>query len=450
MGAGCSTSNSGRVNHTFNNDDNTQLIDSNRQNRLCLTPILEEPTPTNNATNNATNTTNKTENRLCLTPIIEEQTPTINTTSNTTTEIEPVDTNDTITSFASIATVATIVTVPDIDQQSITTNDTIDGQIVENTEVTLDNNKINIESIASNKNTVENILKWKASTPIFRYHWWPMKETPTYSVYNNLYADDGGLDKYDTLMGVKSKEYQKRNYFKPTDSCELDADWAGFCDKATILSCLYEYPKHPVKVINKSNNSEIEFTVFNIEALMIIACENSIKRDRFIFLGERNNSNHLTKNNKSEPLPSDLLDMLKVLTYCNTAFAMDIDSGPAVWNYSYDSISVHKHTKCNIPHEKPVSGHTVYLHFMIQSTAYPEKNQDLWGYINTKHPTCFYDFPTVKTEGWITKEHPDFVWKHYAKAGPWKGKCDINPEVDANIIYKIYQKSMTDSAILEL
>jgi hypothetical protein len=427
MGAGCSTSNSGRVNHTINNDDdNSQLIDSNRQNRMCLTPVQEEPKPTIN-------------------------------TNNTTSEIEPVDTNDTITSFASVAIVASVATVVEIDQQSITTNDTIDtinGQIIENTEVTMDNNeidtKINIESIASNKNTVENILKWKASTPIFRYHWWPMKETATHSVYNNLYADDGGLDKYDTLMGVKSNEYQKNNYFKPTDSCELDANWAGFCDKATILSCLYEYPKHPVKVINKSKNSEIEFSVFNIEALMIIACDNAIRNNRFIFLGERNNSNHPTKNNKSEPLPSDLLDMLKVLSYSNTAFAMDIDSGSAVWNYSYDSLNVNKHTKCHLPHEKPETGHTVYLHFMIQSTAYPEKNQDLWGYVNTKHPTSFYDFPTVKNEGWITKEHPDFVWKHYAKSGPWEGKCCINPNVDANIIYKIYQKSMTDSAILEL
>ena len=62
MGAGCSTSNSGRVNHTINhtinNDDNTQLIDSNRQNGMCLTPILEEPIPTINNTNNTNNTNN--------------------------------------------------------------------------------------------------------------------------------------------------------------------------------------------------------------------------------------------------------------------------------------------------------------------------------------------------------------------------------------------------------
>jgi hypothetical protein len=334
------------------------------------------------------------------------------------------------------------------DTQSIITNEEIIDEIQPAivTHVVIEDYQPDISSNKSNT-----IIEWKATTPIYRYHWWPMKEA-YHTLYNNLYADNGGLDKYDTLIGCKSKEYQKKHHYRETDSNATDANWAGFCDKATILSCLYEYPKHQVKVINK--NKEIELTAFDIEALMIIACDNTIKYNHFLFLGERNNSDHPTRNNKSEPLPSDLLDMLRSLSYSKTAFAMDIDSGSAVWNYSYDSFCIKSYTQCNLSHSKPKSGHTLYLNFIINSTAYPNKSQNIWGYINTSNPINTsidsWDFPIIKDEAWITNDHPDFIWKHFPLDKPWNGKCTINPEVDASIIYKIYQKSLSESEVLTL
>jgi hypothetical protein len=320
-----------------------------------------------------------------------------------------------------------------IDNQSIVTNEDDTSSIDEIQPSTHVVTHVVVEDSPTEANE---IIKWKAIIPIHRYHWWPMKDTDSYSLYNNLYADNGGLDKYDTLMNTKAKEYQKSNHYRAKDSTALDANWAGFCDKATTLSCLYEYPKHPVKVNYK--NKEIDFSVFNIEALMIIASDNSINRHRGLFMGERNNSNHPTKNNKSEPLPSELLEMLESLSHCNTSFAMDIDSGPAVWNYSFDSFSVKSYSSCPIPHEKPKDGTTQYLHFIIDSTAYPDKAQHLWGYINKSKDTY------KTTEEWITDNHPDFIWKHYPKKSAWKGKCNINPNVNAGDVYKIYQQSLTD------
>ena len=324
-----------------------------------------------------------------------------------------------------------------VDTQSIITNEVDTESIKTNENIDEIQPVTNVVTHAVIEDTTE-VIKWKATIPIYRYHWWPMKSTNNaeLALYNNLYADGGGLDKYDILMNTKSKEYQKTHHSREPDSTESDANWAGFCDKATTLSCLYEYPKRQVKVNYK--NKEIEFSTFNIEALMIIASDNAINRNRGLFMGERNNSDHPTKNNKSEPLPSELLEMLEVLSHCNTSFAMDIDSGPSVWNYSFDSFSVSSYSSCPIPHEKPKDGTTQYLHFIIGSTAYPDKAQHLWGYINKSKDT--YKI----TEEWITSNHPDFIWKHYPKKCAWKGKCNINPNVNAGDVYKIYQQSLMD------
>lgn len=53
---------------------------------------------------------------------------------------------------------------------------------IQTVEVLDDNNDPNHPVIFG----VRNILEWKASIKIFRYHWWPMQEKQTYSVYNNL------------------------------------------------------------------------------------------------------------------------------------------------------------------------------------------------------------------------------------------------------------------------
>lgn len=301
-------------------------------------------------------------------------------------------------------------------------------------------------SSCSKTNKIENdktniLLDWKSDFPLYKYHWWPMKESRN-PYFNNLYCQSGGLDKYDQLFGTKSIDYQKKFHFRAHDSKKSDAKWAGFCDKATILSCLYKYPPNSVNV--SYNNKVIEFKPKDIEMLMIIACDNTIKNNISIFLGKRNNSRDKDDDSaKSEPYPSDLLQMLKIMCSSPEAFAMDIDNGSAVWNYSYDSVEV----SCHLVHPENNSfdKNTTYLKFILSSSSYPKKNLVLWGYI-TEDTRKISNIGTIKqkTEGWITDNHPDFLWRKFPKYNCWSGKCKTNPEIDADIVHQIYQASLNN------
>jgi hypothetical protein len=282
------------------------------------------------------------------------------------------------------------------------------------------------------------ILKWESNVKTSRYHWWPMWETKINDRSNNLYSKRTGLDKYDILFETKSIKYQHDNYRIPFFSHREDKKWAGFCNYASILSSLYEYPKKDVTV--RYNNKCMKFDVWDIEALMICATDNAIKKNISIFFGLRNNDNSLTS--IEEPKPSDLLTMLEVLCKYDKPFIMDIDNRNPVWNYAYDKVLILKLNTCSYKHIKPILGETIYYNFRIGSTAYPEKTQHLWSYINT-----IYDKQgnvVKKTEKWISTIHPDFLWCKFPLNEPWQGKCVVNPEIDANIVYKIYMESLKD------
>ena len=195
-----------------------------------------------------------------------------------------------------------------------------------------------------------------------------MKESEINDKYNNLYAKGGGLNKYDQLFNTKSLEYQKENYCIQRDSDRTDKNWAGFCDKATMLSSLYEYPKYNVKV--KYQGKTQVFDKFDIEHLMIIASENAIKKGFSLFLGRRYNT---SKDDKNEPYPLDLLKMLNIISLENEPFAIDVDNTTSVWNYAFDSIKVTKCCTCGIHHIKPNLNFIEYYNFKITSKAYPKK-----------------------------------------------------------------------------
>jgi hypothetical protein len=287
----------------------------------------------------------------------------------------------------------------------------------------------------------ENLISWQADYKTQKYHWWPMKKTDeSISIHNNLYAKGGCLNKYDDLFDTLSRKYQMENYYRGESSTLQDAGWAGFCDKATILSSLYEYPEKPVKVIFK--NKEIIFTPKDIEGLMIIAADNSTKVGISLFFGHRNNGK---RDNKEEPYPSDLVHMLKIMSMEGGPFAMDVDKGSAVWNYSFDEIEVTKTVECPLDCKGiiPTDGITTYYNFIINSAAYPEQNMDIWGYNNISYVKneITNDLVHVVTEGWVSNKHPDFLWKYYKKQTEWYGNCITNPEVDANIVYQLYKHS---------
>jgi len=282
------------------------------------------------------------------------------------------------------------------------------------------------------------ILNWRSSFKTEKYHWWPMWETKINDRANNLYAEGSGLHKYDNLFGSKSVIYQKKNYRIPIFSNRSDKKWAGFCNNSSILASLYTYPKKSV-VVNH-NMKVVCFDTWEIEALMICASENAVKKNMSIFFGKRNNNN--TVLSKEEPTPCDLLHMLKVLCSYNKPFIMDIDNANPVWNYAYDKVIVYTFEACPLEHVKPGEGQTVYYNFRICSAAYIENSQNLWAYVNT----VYDEDGTIirKTEKWISKVHPDFLWCRFPVNEPWHGKCDINPEIDASIVYKIYVESLKD------
>lgn len=280
------------------------------------------------------------------------------------------------------------------------------------------------------------VLNWKGND-MDAYHWWPMREdnnkggTPD----NNLYAVGGGLDKYDQLFHVKSREYQKTHYFRKHDSKDSDAGWAGFCDCATTLACTRKYPINSVTV--HYLNQSIIFSPQDIEHLMIIASRNTTNISKTLFFGER--CNHAKLDDRSEPYPTALLKTLKILCLDSTPFALDIDRGVAVWNYPYNQVKVIMTNTCPPKYRssKPdKQGNFRYYNFIIKSSAYPDKHIDIWGW------SCKSGL--IIEEGWFSKKHPDFAWKKYPVLGEWKGNCDINPEINAKYVYEIYMASMCD------
>ena len=287
------------------------------------------------------------------------------------------------------------------------------------------------------------LIDWKANNETHKYHWWPMCEWEYDDVNNNLFAPSGGLGKYDKLFNTKSIDIQRTKYHRSKNSKSSDKNWAGFCNDASILSCLYPYPKNPVYVFYKNKN--ILFKPRDIEALMILCTENAVMKNISMFFGERFNKKNI--NDKDEPYPTQLLKMLEIISKQEEPFVMDIDNGEAVWNYSYDKIQVTSHKECYIEEMLPAEPDTEFLNFKIESTAYPEKNLDLWGYVTTKKINNKKNF-IHNREAWITSGHPDFVWKTFKNEEYWQGKSEKNPEIDSAIVYQIYRHSFNDNNII--
>ena len=197
---------------------------------------------------------------------------------------------------------------------------------------------INVKSKSSIQNNC--VLEWKSKYKTQYYHWWPMKnkDIEKEDVVNNLYAKGGGLHKYDILFDTKSVEYQIKKYSILPDSKRSDKNWAGFCDRAAFLSCLYRYPEK--SVIVEYNNKKVKFTKRDIESLMIVVSNLAVNKSLSVFYGNRNNSKDSKSIKKEEPYPLELIEILKRFSREEEPFVMDIDNGSAVWNYPYDQLSI--------------------------------------------------------------------------------------------------------------
>ena len=291
----------------------------------------------------------------------------------------------------------------------------------------------------TNKSKTNCVLYWNSNYKTQTYHWWPLLYSRENDHVNNLYAKGGGIDKYDRLFDTNALIYQKKNHSILPDSNRSDKNWAGFCDRAAMLSCLYKYPVKPV--IAKYNDKTIEFSPRDIEALMIVVSNTTICKSLSVFYGSRNNSKDTKSKNKSEPLPLELIEILKRFSKENEPFVIDVDNGRAVWNYPFDKFIVTIEPIDFSDERIPKTGKSVIYRFRIGSSAFPKKNIDICGLVN-------YQEDNIHQE-WLSDNNPDFLWKKYKKNYQWKGKSDINPIIKPEVVYELYKHSIIGNGVLD-
>ena len=298
----------------------------------------------------------------------------------------------------------------------------------------------NVSKPRSTSNSLPNncVLYWNSNYKTQKYHWWPLLCRKENDHINNLYAKGGGIDKYDQLFKTEALEFQKKYHSILPDSNRSDKNWAGFCDRAATLSCLYKYPVNPV--IAKYNNKTVEFSPRDIEALMIIVSNTAVNKSLSVFYGSRNNSKNKDSLNKREPLPLELIEILRRFSKENEPFVIDVDNGNAVWNYPFDKFIVTIEPIDFSDKRIPKTGKSVIYRFRIGSSAFPKKNIDIKGLVNFQED-CSY-------QEWLSDSNPDFLWKKYKKNYKWKGESDINPIIKPEIVYELYKNSMLGNGVL--
>lgn len=284
------------------------------------------------------------------------------------------------------------------------------------------------------------VLYWNSDYKTQKYHWWPLLYSKENDYINNLYANGGGIDKYDKLFYTHALEYQRKNHSILPDSDRGDKNWAGFCDRAAMLSCLYKYPSK--SVIAKYNDTIIEFSPRDIEALMIVVSNTTVCKSLSVFYGTRNNSKNKTSKNRSEPLPLDLIEILKRFSRENEPFVIDVDNGNAVWNYPFDTFLVTIEPIDYSDERIPKTGKSVIYRFRIGSSAFPKKNIDICGLVNYKENNVHQE--------WLCDNNPDFLWKKYKTQFHWKGKSNINPHIKPEIVYELYKNSIMGNGVLHI
>ena len=284
------------------------------------------------------------------------------------------------------------------------------------------------------------LINWKSETPTYKYYWCPILEKDNdieNRDYFNLYSSCGGIEKYDFLFETDALEYQKRHHRIRKIHNKFEKECAGFSRLAAILSCTYPYPENDVIVTYKFKS--YVFRKKDIEALMIIAAQNTVNKGITVLFGDYNKN---TLDDINEPYPSYLISMLELISKLDDPFIMDIERDGVIWNYAFDKILVTEHKFCPIEHSPPSkNGLTKYYNFKIESTANPENNLNLWGYINSTLVPIAGSFHKKMTEGWITKINPHLIWKPHPKKCLWEGPCVINPHIDAEIVFRIYKQS---------
>jgi hypothetical protein len=218
-------------------------------------------------------------------------------------------------------------------------------------------------------------------------YWWPHKEGRMV----------GPLTKYDQATGARAAAWEAKNH--PKQSAE---GWAGFCHAWSAACVLEKEPKGPISYKGQT------LTVADQKAWLTV----SHSADSADFFGRRNNGGVAINSEVYQDLKPDMLwRYLKLyVQQRGIPLIMDIEAGPAVWNYPVYAYRVTWAPSGGSAGE--VKAHLTL--WMADDAVQPDK-------VGTKVKKTDYDFVCRMSGGnivmgsgkWIgnsVKDHPDFAW----------------------------------------
>ncbi len=287
------------------------------------------------------------------------------------------------------------------------------------------------------------VYEFKTAKRTWNCHWFPMQETRSGGDgINNLFAVNGPLDKLDRITGGNARRYEYDN-----NRQALDAG-SNFCwghgDKAAMVASLLEEPKHSV-VMKGLDGKNVRFTKNDIQGLLVkVVPSLSAQVD---FVGHRYDG----RENPSARAPELFLERIEKWAPDDLPFILNIDPGEQVLNFPYDQVKIYESDKAPQGFNAdglPSDGSVNYYHIEMAGSGYQSKGRIY---------ECFVQkdaYGQVMKSGWVktskTHEPPAFMWRTHPVGNlmdksVWVNRGKLgNPEVDPQIVYEIYIKSITE------
>jgi hypothetical protein len=279
-------------------------------------------------------------------------------------------------------------------------------------------------------------LEFKANTPVWPGHWWPIQErVPGGRPDTNLWAVGGPLDKLDKLTHKGARDYEFAHHRKSMGAGS-NFGWWGNCDKAAQVACCFKQPKRPVTM------NGVTFTPLDTQGLLVLMSDSMITK--VDFKGTRFNDG--SRDDPKEPRPAFFLQVMKEWEKDGLAFCCDIDDKAMVWNYPFDNVIIDEFSQPPAG-VTAVSGQGVkYYDVRMSGTGYPKQARHLIGYVQYDGAGNPVTSDWIKTQN--TDNNIDFMWRPHAmddlynKANWQLRRTPSNPNIDPQLIYDIYMQSL--------
>jgi hypothetical protein len=286
------------------------------------------------------------------------------------------------------------------------------------------------------------IINFQAAKATWGCHWFPLQESKVGGDHiNNLYAVGGCLDKLDALTGGSARQYEFEHNRKPFGSGQ-QYSWWGHCNNASEAACILRAPQHDV-VMKGANGNEVRFTKNDIQGLLVKVAPSLV--NGVDFKGERYNG---TRDNPQDPKPELFLQVMKEWTKDGLPFVLDIDNREQVWNFPYDKVKIYESDRAPQGFSGSIEGEgtVTYYHIEMAGTGFDKKARIYECYIQKNSSGAVVSSAWIKTGN--THNNPDFMWRPHpvgdiTDKSVWKLKSKpSNPQVDPQVVYDIYMKSL--------